>query len=235
MKNYVSIAILAVFFLGIFSDSAEARYGDRYCRSSGYHCIKIQRGDTWHRLWPNARERQVVAKLNRMNVQLRPGMIIAVPKNLRRMNIFDISPFPINIRAPGERLVIVDLSSLAWGAYSPGGQLQNWGPVSGGMQWCNDVKRRCRTITGSYRFYAQRGPGCFSRKYPLGRGGARMPYCMFFYRGFALHGSPVVPGYHASHGCIRAFVDDARWLNEQFVRIPGRDGVRRGTRVQVRH
>ena len=46
---------------------------------------------------------------------------------------------------------------------------------------------------------------------------------MFFHGGFALHGSYEVPGYHASHGCVRMFVNDAKWLNEEFVgqeRVP---------------
>lgn len=46
-----------------------------------------------------------------------------------------------------------------------------------------------------------------------------MPYCVFFNRGIALHGSPEVPGYHASHGCVRLFVQDAEWLNESFIEI----------------
>lgn len=46
-----------------------------------------------------------------------------------------------------------------------------------------------------------------------------MPYCMFFHGGYALHGSYKVPGYDDSHGCIRLFIDDARWLNEEFVKI----------------
>jgi len=43
--------------------------------------------------------------------------------------------------------------------------------------------------------------------------------------GFALHGSYEVPGYNASHGCVRIFVDDAEWLNEDFTDI--------GTRVYI--
>ena len=40
---------------------------------------------------------------------------------------------------------------------------------------------------------------------------------MFFYGGYALHASPVVPGYNDSHGCIRLFYEDAKWLNKQFI------------------
>ncbi|MCX7124554.1 MAG: L,D-transpeptidase, partial [Gammaproteobacteria bacterium] len=41
---------------------------------------------------------------------------------------------------------------------------------------------------------------------------------------FALHGS-TLPGYNASHGCVRLFFDDAKWLNQDFLNI--------GTRVTV--
>ncbi|HRE32879.1 MAG TPA: L,D-transpeptidase, partial [Candidatus Berkiella sp.] len=53
--------------------------------------------------------------------------------------------------------------------------------------------------------------------YPVGKGGAPMPYCMFFHGGYALHGSNSVPSYNASHGCVRMAPEDAQWLNEDFV------------------
>ena len=52
-----------------------------------------------------------------------------------------------------------------------------------------------------------------------------MPYCMFFHGGYAIHASPVVPGYHASHGCVRVFQEDARWLHEDFITINGRNST----------
>jgi len=39
---------------------------------------------------------------------------------------------------------------------------------------------------------------------------------MYFHGGFALHGSYEVPGFNASHGCVRLFVPDAEWLNQDF-------------------
>jgi lipoprotein-anchoring transpeptidase ErfK/SrfK len=47
---------------------------------------------------------------------------------------------------------------------------------------------------------------------------------MFFHRGYALHGSYDVPGYNASHGCVRMFVKDAKWLNQEFT--AGEDSVK---------
>jgi lipoprotein-anchoring transpeptidase ErfK/SrfK len=59
-------------------------------------------------------------------------------------------------------------------------------------------------------------------------GGAPMPYCMFFNRNQALHGSPdheVVDG-NISHGCVRMHVPEAEWLRYNFVHV--------GTKVIVR-
>jgi N-acetylmuramoyl-L-alanine amidase len=35
---------------------------------------------------------------------------------------------------------------------------------------------------------------------------------MYFYKGWAIHGSPSVPAYPASHGCVRVSNSDADWL-----------------------
>jgi lipoprotein-anchoring transpeptidase ErfK/SrfK len=44
-----------------------------------------------------------------------------------------------------------------------------------------------------------------------------MPWAMFFHGGFAIHGSNEVPNYNASHGCIRLYPADARWLNQNVL------------------
>jgi lipoprotein-anchoring transpeptidase ErfK/SrfK len=49
---------------------------------------------------------------------------------------------------------------------------------------------------------------------------------MFFHGGYAIHGSYQVPGYNASHGCIRVHPSDAEWLSDNFVRY--------GTKVVVK-
>ena len=38
---------------------------------------------------------------------------------------------------------------------------------------------------------------------------------MYFYRGWAIHGSNSVPAYPASHGCVRVTRADAKWLFER--------------------
>lgn len=227
------ILILWLFITGllIYPISWAKRYGERFCGEQGYSCIKVKSGQSWKSLFPNAQERDVVQRLNRLNIRLRPGMRLAVPNRLSALSLFDIAPFPAYITQPGEKVIYVSQKKLAWGAYDAGGTLQWWGPVSTGRNYCSDVKRGCRTPRGSYRMYHKRGRGCFSSKFPLGRGGAKMPYCMFFHRGFAMHGSYDVPGYRASHGCIRLFNQDAQWLNQQFIDLRGRGNA--GTRVII--
>lgn len=116
--------------------------------------------------------------------------------------------------------------SLQWSAVSDSGKVIRSGRGSGGRSYCPDIHRSCRTPTGTYHVISKGGPGCRSSRYPVGRGGAPMPYCMFFSKYYAVHGSPDVPGYNASHGCIRVHPGDARWLNQNFMRI--------GTKVVVK-
>jgi hypothetical protein len=234
MKTSAAILLIVFFLLGAARDAAaESRYGEILCLQKGYECLEILEGDTWASLWEDDYQRDVVRRVNRMNVKLRPGMILAVPKKLKKISLMDVSPFPKKRDTDGEKLVVVDLSQLAWGAYSEDGKLVTWGPASGGKNWCPDVRSRCRSPDGEFSAVSKGGRKCKSSKFPIGRGGAPMPYCMFFLRGYALHGSPEVPGYNASHGCVRLFTEDALWLNEFFVEIPSKENDRQGTRVLV--
>ena len=61
-----------------------------------------------------------------------------------------------------------------------------------------------------------------------------MPYCMYFHKGLALHGSADIPGYRASHGCVRMFTGDAKWLNQEWVVIGNEANHYVGTRVVIR-
>lgn len=114
-------------------------------------------------------------------------------------------------------MIDVDLSNLTWKAYDNNGELIRSGHVSGGKEYCSDIGRNCETITGTFTIYRKGGENCKSTIFPVGKGGAPMPYCMFFHGGYALHGSNSVPNYNASHGCVRMSPEDAQWLNEDFV------------------
>ncbi len=125
----------------------------------------------------------------------------------------------------GGRVFVFDPRRLMWYAYH-NGRLVASGRASGGAHYCRDIGRSCRTPSGTYRII-QKGPAnCRSSRYPKPHGGARMDYCMFFSRLYAIHGSNSVPGYNASHGCIRVSPSAARWLHGNFITI--------GTTVVVR-
>ncbi len=229
MKNKLLIRLCITFtvLLG-FAGSATAEskyYGGHLCAYDAFSCVNVGRSDTWAKLFPNERERAIVKRLNRTNVSLRYRRWIVVPVNLKDMNHMDLSPFPDFMSTSGKKLVIVNLGLHAFAAYNEEGYLVHWGPVSGGKGWCSDVNQKCETAVGSFRVVQMQGPECVSKKFPVETGGgAPMPYCMHYYRGFALHGS-TLPGFHASHGCIRLFFKDAEWLNKQFLTV--------GTRVVV--
>ncbi|MCH9755870.1 MAG: L,D-transpeptidase [Gammaproteobacteria bacterium] len=135
------------------------------------------------------------------------------------------SHFPITMRPTGQKLFIFDPKALSWAAYDAKGERVMTGRGSGGADFCEDMSESCRTVTGSFRVYKKRGEDCTSGEYPVKtQGGARMPYCMYFYRGYTIHA-----GYNfsenTSHGCIRVLPSAAKWLNESFITI--------GTRVVV--
>lgn len=200
-------------------------YGYRICQDTAhFSCYITKSSDRWERLFPNEDQMEFEKKLNHINIHLEPGMVLAIPRS-SNIELLDYSPFSQQISPPGERIIIVSLSREAWAAYSEQGTLVRWGPVSSARGYCPDIGHGCHTPHGDFSIYEKQGRGCFSTKFPVGRGGAPMPYCMFFHGGFALHGSYELPGYNASHGCIRMFIDDAEWLNEEFTDI--------GTRVYV--
>lgn len=212
MRTSLIYSMLILFCLSTISTALQAeQFSNKLCKSTPYKCYQVKKGDSWESLFFDEEHRMFVKKINRMNVPIRPGMTIAIPKDddIEPGEFLGYSPFPQQIPAVGEDKIKVDLSDFAWGAYNSEGDLVKWGPISGG--------KFNSTIRGTYTFYRKQGKGCVSSKYPKPRGGAPMPYCMHFKGGYAMHGSPTVPGYHASHGCIRMFTDDAHWLNSNFV------------------
>lgn len=224
-KSIYWMAFCTLISLSGVSWSA-ASYGKNYCGDERFTCHKVKSGETWEKLFPHLDQRDLVMRLNRINIQLRSGMVIAIPKHIEKIGIIDIAPFEEKIQSTGERKVLVDLNKLAWGAYDEKGHLIHWGPASGGKEYCPDVGERCRTVAGNFKVQRKQPAQCVSSKFPIEwDGGAPMPYCMHFFEGYALHGSYEVPGYNASHGCVRLFINDARWLNEQFVKV--------GTKVTV--
>jgi len=136
---------------------------------------------------------------------LEPEPIVLAKKSTSRA-------FPAKRSATGRNVFIFDPRRVRWAAYDKNGNLVKTGAASGGKNYCRDLHRRCHTPAGVYSVYAKQGASCKSSKFPIGKGGAPMPYCMFFRGGYAIHGSYHVPNYNASHGCIRVHPSAVKWL-----------------------
>lgn len=124
---------------------------------------------------------------------------------------------PMERPATGKPVFVYDPRKLSWAVYDGAGILVRTGPGSSGREYCPDLGRGCRTPSGTYHVYSKAGPYYRSKIFPRPRGGAPMPYAMFFRGGYAIHGSFDVPSFNASHGCIRILPEDAEWLSHNFL------------------
>lgn len=209
------------------NQQAVEQYGLSQCQKPGFRCVTVKSGQTWGDRFPNKIEREIVMRLNRTNVALKYRHWLLIPKNLSRVNYMDLAPFPKHIMPSGRKLLLVDLPQFAFAAYNADGNLVFWGPATGGKAWCKDLGRSCQSVAGKFEIYRVQGENCQSKKYPLQtEGGAPMPWCMHYFRGFAIHGSTLAGFQHRSRGCVRIFKADAKWLNQHF--------VKKGTEVIIR-
>lgn len=224
---------ILVFMMSVAATVYGGPYGSALCGYPQYECIKVH-NQSWESLFPDPVQRDIVQRINRTYNSLWSGREIAVPKNLAQLTIFDVAPFPLKVDGETEKQIIVDQDKLAYAAYDEHGNLVKWGPISSGRDRCSDSNHSCRTLTGIFRAFSKENEHCKSAVFPIGKGGAKMPYCMYFHKGFALHGSDDIPGMRASHGCVRMFVQDAKWLNEHFVDLSSDRNNFMGTKVTVR-
>lgn len=239
MSNRPLYGVLSimVFILLVWSPMALAypRFSETLCHQTGYTCLTIKRGDSWGQLYPDPVRRDLMQRVNRLNSFLEPDMILAVPNDLARANLADLSPFAKTIKADKEKKITVNLALLAWAAYDASGYLLKWGPISPGTKDCLEVLEGCSTPVGEFRAIRKQGADCVSTKFPQRmngvNGGGEMPYCVFFHYGFALHGSSDLPGFPASSGCVRLLIADAKWINEEFIDLPSK--TRQGTKIII--
>ena len=120
----------------------------------------------------------------------------------------------------GQRTFVFSPRYKQWAAYDRDGYQVASGTANGGADFCSDINRACRTPAGTFRIGRKGNYHCTSSKYPVGTGGAAMPYCMFFHKGYAIHGSDYISHTNGSHGCIRVQTHAAQWLSQYFIQ-PG--------------
>src|SRR4029077_12729491 len=124
MRKVCSLLLLLCGIFCLPEITVAPIYGKMLCKTNGYHCLRIRSyRQSWESLWPDAYDRSIMMRLNRMNIALYPGLVLAVPNNLKTASIMDFSPFPREIKPPAEKLQIFDPKQLAWGAYNADGKL----------------------------------------------------------------------------------------------------------------
>ncbi len=207
-------------------DNATA-YVKSMCNYPGLHCVSIVPHEIWIDVFPKLKVRTMMKRLNRFNVALFYRNWLVVPTKWHGLHDWDFSPMPLYRNTHHKPMVVINLHKFAFGAYNKDGKLLRWGPASSGGKICPDDKgQSCTTPTGAFRVFKIGNKDCISRTYPrVTKGGAPMPYCMFFKGGIAMHASTMMGFANMSSGCVRLFLSDAEWLNHNFIKMNTRVDV----------
>jgi lipoprotein-anchoring transpeptidase ErfK/SrfK len=168
----------------------------------------------------------MVLKLNRVDAgHLRPGDTLMIPEPVT--DIIDLSPFPREVETARDipRLLFVSRRVQAFGAYEFG-RLVRWGPTSTG-------KKSTPTPAGLYHT---------NWRSKATRSTVNSAWLLRWYfnldnaKGVSIH-EYELPGYPASHSCVRLLSDDAAWIygwaDEWKLSADGRQVVTYGTPVIV--
>jgi LysM repeat protein len=169
--------------------------------SSGGGIYIVRAGDTLARI--AARYGTTVSKLMALNGIRNPN-VIWVGQRLRVSGSGAITPSPVKPPvSTGGRWIDVNLSRQRLTAYQGNTPVFST-LISGGLP-------RTPTVVGRFKIYTKltatrmRGPG-----YDL----PNVPYTMYFYKGYAIHGTYWHNnfGRPMSHGCVNMRTSDAAWL-----------------------
>ena len=172
-------------------------------------------------------QQNIIAAVNRIDVwRIRVKKALVIPDTLLS-DFFSYSPFPSKLPVADsiEKLIFVSLRTQLIAAYE-NGNLVRFGPASTGKK---------STPTPSGLFYTN-----FKSKLKTSTvdGQWRMPWYFNIsnYGGIGLH-QYALPGYPASHSCIRLYKNDARWIFDWAKQwVLNEDGtviIERGTPVIV--
>ena len=142
-----------------------------------------------------------ILKVNRIDpANLRKGAALMIPADGGDLLAF--SPFPLHIESVREipKLILVSRRVQAFGAYEEG-ELVWWGPTSTG-------KKSTQTPAGLFHtnWRAKLTRSTVNRNWVL-----PWAFNLDNFDGIAFH-QYSLPGYPASHGCVRLLESDAKWV-----------------------
>lgn len=175
----------------------------------------------------NKAQRNVIFAINRIDAgRLRIGSKLVIPDTLVH-DLLKYSPFPetLEILDSIPKTVLISQRIQGFGLYE-NGKLIKWGPVSSG-------KRATPTPNGlNYANYKSK------LKISTVNGDWKMPYYFNFMNlfGVGIH-EYSLPGYPASHACVRAYKEDAQfiydWAQQWKLDTSGQKIIKNGTPFMV--
>jgi hypothetical protein len=143
----------------------------------------------------------LVLKINRLDRKhIRSGELLVIPD--ANAGPMSVSPFPLKLEVVRSipKFVLVSRGAQAFGAYEFG-ELVRWGPTSTG-------KKSTPTSAGLFHtnWRARETRSSVNASWVL-------PWCFNIDNssGVSFHQFDL-PGYPASHGCVRLFKEDAKWI-----------------------
>ncbi len=168
-----------------------------------YHTVTIMSSDPHAELTAavGADNVQTVLEINRIDTDnIKKGRVLIVPNSFADLSI--LSPFPATISAAIDipKLMVVSLKIQAFAVYESGA-LVRWGGVNTGKQ---------STPTPAQLYFANwKGKSVVSTD----DDSWVLPWYVNLdnMRGISMH-QYSLPGYPASHACIRLFAQDAEWI-----------------------
>jgi len=172
-------------------------------------------------------EKKILYALNRVEtVRVGPGSILLIPDSLSTDLMF-YTPFPneLDLLDSIPKTVLISQRIQAFGLYE-NGKLLKWGPVSSG-------KQTTPTPNGLHygNYKAQRKVSTVNSDWIL-------PYYFNFmnFEGVGVH-QYLLPGFPASHACVRLDMDDAKfiynWADQWKLDARGREIEKNGTPFMV--
>jgi hypothetical protein len=143
-----------------------------------------------------------VLQTNRIDLDsIKSGAKIVIPKTFGLSNGI---PFPLEVAAAAdiEKLLVINQRVQAFGAYELG-RLVRWGPTSTG-------KQSTKTANGlfSTNWKGEEVKSSFDDEWIL-----KYNFNFDNFEGIGFH-QYAMPGYPASHSCVRLLLEDAMWLYE---------------------